>query len=52
MTRAEVVSRMRAQMAAGTKRERADFVLVNDGPRDAIESRVAFFDILFTRMAG
>ena len=52
LTRAQVVSRMRAQMAAGAKRERADFVLVNEGTREAIATRVDFFDILFTRMAG
>jgi dephospho-CoA kinase len=51
-TRAAVISRMRAQMAAGAKREQADFVIMNEGALGEIETRVAFFDILFTRMAG
>lgn len=52
MTREEVVRRMAAQMPAEEKRVRADFVILNDGPRASIETRVAFFDVLFTSMAG
>jgi dephospho-CoA kinase len=52
VTREEVVRRMRAQMPAGAKREKADFVIVNEGSIGELESRVAFFDILFTTMAG
>lgn len=51
ITRAEVVSRMRAQMGAEEKRAQADFVLVNEGPLPTLEARVNFFDILFTKMA-
>lgn len=51
-SKADVTKRMRAQMPAGEKRERADFVLINEGALAAVEERVAFFDILFTRMAG
>ena len=52
LTREQVVSRMKAQMPAGEKRENADFVIMNDGPLESLESRVAFFDVLFTSMAG
>lgn len=52
ITREQLVSRMEAQMPAEEKRTMADFVIMNDGPRDAIEGRVAFFDVLFTSMAG
>jgi dephospho-CoA kinase len=52
MTRAEVVSRMRAQMGAEEKRAEADFVLINEGPLPAMEERVTFFDTLFRMMAG
>jgi dephospho-CoA kinase len=52
ITRAEVVSRMRAQMGAEEKRTKADFLLINEGSREAIEERVAFFDTLFTMMVG
>ncbi|CAG1771984.1 dephospho-CoA kinase [uncultured bacterium] len=52
MTRDEVVSRMEAQMPADEKRANADFVMLNDGPLASIADRVAFFDALFTAMAG
>jgi dephospho-CoA kinase len=52
LTREQVVSRMEAQMPAEEKRAKADFVIMNDGPLESIEGRVAFFDVLFTRMAG
>lgn len=48
----DVKKRMRAQMPAAQKRERADFVLVNEGDPAGIDAKVAFFDLLFTRMAG
>ena len=51
-TKPEIVKRMRAQMPAAEKRDRADFVLINEGTPETVESRVAFFDTLFTRMAG
>jgi dephospho-CoA kinase len=52
LSKADVVKRMRAQMPAGEKRERADFVLINEGTLTAVEERVAFFDTLFIRMEG
>jgi dephospho-CoA kinase len=51
-SKADSTKRMRAQMPAGEKRERADFVLINESTLAAVEERVAFFDILFSRMAG
>ena len=51
-TRAEIVKRFRAQLPAGEKRERGDFVILNDGARSALSDKVAFLDSLLTQMAG
>lgn len=51
-TAGDAARRMRAQMPAEKKRGRADFVIVNEGSVEALDERVAFFDTLFTRMAG
>lgn len=51
-TRAEILKRFRAQLPAGDKRERADFVIVNEGSPASLREKVVFFDMLLTRMAG
>ena len=51
-TRAEIVKRFRAQLPAGEKRERGDFVILNDGPRSGLPDKVVFLDSLLTQMAG
>ncbi len=50
--RTDAERRMRAQISAEKKRGRADFVIVNEGSLASLEERVAFFDLLFTRMVG
>jgi dephospho-CoA kinase len=51
-TRAEILKRFRAQLPAGEKRERGDFVIVNEGSPASLREKVVFFDMLLARMAG
>jgi len=51
-SREEILKRFEAQLPPVEKRERADFVILNDGPRTSLAEKVAFFDALLTQMAG
>lgn len=46
--RADVLSRMRAQISPDAAAERADFVIENEGPLELLESKVAFLDRILT----
>jgi dephospho-CoA kinase len=51
-TREEVLKRFRAQLPAEKKREKGDFVIMNDAPVPGLAEKVQFLDMLLTRMAG
>lgn len=47
----EAARRLKAQMPAEKKRAKADFVVFNSGPENALEIRIAFLDTLLARLA-
>lgn len=51
-SRAEILKRFRAQLPAGEKRERGDFVIMNEGSLASLREKVVFLDMLLTRMVG
>jgi dephospho-CoA kinase len=51
-SREEILKRLRAQLPADKKREKGDFVIMNEGPVSTLVEKVQFLDMLLARMAG
>jgi dephospho-CoA kinase len=51
-TREEILKRFRAQLPADKKREKGDFVIMNEGPVSTLVEKVQFLDMLLARMAS